>query len=423
VLALLPALLDPRLSRAWVAFLGLLLALMLLDAALALPRRRLRRRVRTAARLAVGETGVLEVTLETPRWGLPTRIAVRVDLSPEFAPTGTAVCRLAAGGAVRIEQPLRALRRGKGRVATLWLRWTGPLGLMVRTVAEPREESVAIVPDVSRVRRTALKDLARRELSTGLRPVAWVGEGSEFESMREHAPGMDLRAISWRASARHRKLIAHEFRAERRQQVIVALDTGRLMREPVQGLPRLDHAIHAGLRLAHVALRVGDRVGMYAFDARARGFASPGTGLRAAHRLEHFTADLAYGSDETNFTLGLAELSSRLTRRSLVVLLTEFVDSITAELMVRNAAHLARRHVVVFVALGDPALAGTVARSPRSLDDVYESVVAADLVRERRVVLRRLERRGLLVVDAAPDAVGEPLLDHYLRIKRRELVG
>jgi hypothetical protein len=44
-------------------------------------------------------------------------------------------------------------------------------------------------------------------------------------------------------------------------------------------------------------------------------------------------------------------------------------------------------------------------------------------VRERRVVLRRLERRGLLVVDAAPDAVGEPLLDHYLRIKRRELVG
>lgn len=421
--ALLPVLVAPGLWTLWVAYLGLLLALALMDGALALPRRRLGRRVRVPARLGVGETGTVAVDLTAERWGLATRVSVRLDLSPELAPAGSAVCRLEPGGSATVEKPLAALRRGTGRVLTLWLKWTGPLGLVAKTLAEAREERVAVVPDVRLARKTALKDLARRELSAGLRPVAWVGEGSEFESMREHTPGMDLRAVSWRQSARHRKLIAHEFRAERRQQVIVAFDTGRLMREPVLGLPRLDHAIHAGLRLAHVALRVGDRVGMYAFDARARGFAPPGTGLRAGHRLEHFTAELAYGAGETNFTLGLAELSTRLTRRSLVVLLTEFVDSITAELMIRNAGHLARRHVVVFVALGDPELAGSIARTPRSLDDVYESVVAADLVRERRVVLRKLERRGLHVVDAAPDQVGEPLLQHYLRIKRREMVG
>jgi uncharacterized protein (DUF58 family) len=84
---------------------------------------------------------------------------------------------------------------------------------------------------------------------------------------------------------------------------------------------------------------------------------------------------------------------------------------------------LARRHLVAFVALGDPGLSTPLRTAPRSLDQVYEGVVAADLLRDRRLVLRRLERRGLFVLDAAPAEVGEPLLARYLRIRRREMVG
>ena len=55
-------------------------------------------------------------------------------------------------------------------------------------------------------------------------------------------------------------------------------------------------------------------------------------GRAAFARLQNASGGLAYRSDETNFTLGLAELNARLKRRALVILFTEFIDTTTAEI-------------------------------------------------------------------------------------------
>jgi uncharacterized protein (DUF58 family) len=284
------------------------------------------------------------------------------------------------------------------------------------------DREFAVVPDVGHVRRAALRFARDRDIVTGQRSVKFVGEGSEFDAMREYVPGLDHRAISWRATARHRKLVCQDFRAERNHQVVVAFDTGHLMAEPLAGIPKLDHAIHTGLVLAYTCLRTGDRVGLYAFDAKARLFVAPRGGVKGFARLQHATAGLDYTDAETNFTVGLAELATRLQRRSLVVLLTDFVDTVTAELMVENAGRLARRHLVLFVALRDASLVETAGQRPDTLGRLYRSVVAHDFVRQRDVVLKRLDRLGVLTIDAPPEAVSTQLVNRYLAIKRRELV-
>ena len=103
-----------------------------------------------------------------------------------------------------------------------------------------------------------------------------------------------------------------EFRTERNHPIVLAFDTGHLMREPIDGMPRLDHCINAGLLLARIALAADDLVGTYSFDSRMRHYLPPGRGLHAFRRLQQATAALAYSADETNFTLGLAELNARL---------------------------------------------------------------------------------------------------------------
>jgi uncharacterized protein (DUF58 family) len=105
-----------------------------------------------------------------------------------------------------------------------------------------------------------------------------------------------------------------------------------------------------------------------------------------------------------------------------VVVFTEFVDTVTAELMVENLFRLARRHLVVFVALRDPSLDAIALGRPERLSDVFRAVVAADFVRERELVLARLRRGGIRCVDAVPRAVSAGLLNRYLEVKRRELV-
>lgn len=421
--ALLPALASARLwplGPAWVMAVVLLGAF---EAVLSVPARRLAATLSAPARLAVGETGAAEVVLDAAGTRAPTNVTVLLDLSKELVPQRPSTVVVGGDAPVRVRVPLVPLRRGTASIDRLWLRWTGRLGLLSQSRSLPRTDRIAVVPDVAGARRTALLFETRREFRAGLKTVRYVGEGSEFDAMREHAAGMDTRAISWRASARHRKLVSHEFRAERNHQVVLAIDTGRLMGEPLRGVPKVDHAVRAALSLSHVALRMGDRVGMFAFDERVRAWAPPRGGASQHVVLQRLTADLDYGTGETNFTLGLAELSLRLRRRSLVVFLTDFVDTVTAELMVENVGHLARRHLLVFVALRDRAYADAAHTEPRSLGTLLRAVVAGDLARERELVLRRLGQLGVITVEAAPEDVSADLLRRYVDVKRRERIG
>jgi uncharacterized protein (DUF58 family) len=281
---------------------------------------------------------------------------------------------------------------------------------------------VAVVPDVRPVRAAAFRYFGSRELAAGVQVEKFLGDGSEFEALREYVPGLDPRAIDWKASARHLALLCQEYRAERNHQVVLALDTGRLMAEPLGGLPRLDHAVTSALLLAYVSLRLGDRVGLYGFDQAVRLWAPPQGGLAAFARLQALSAGLAYSAAETNFTLGLAELSARLRRRSLVVVFTEFVDTVTAELMVENLTRLARKQLVVFVALRDAGVDALALARPGRTSDVYRAVVAAELLRDRERVLAGLRRRGIACVDASPAQVTTRLVNRYLDIMRRERI-
>lgn len=419
--ALLPALAAPWLWSPWAVGLSLALTAMLADALLAPPAARLRLDAQAPGSLFVGEPGRLVLRLGSGGWPVRVPAEALADLDPRFEPQPALPVTLPLTGRAEVAFTLDARRRGTLGVEAAWLRWTGPLRLVqrVRRIALGRE--IAVVPDVRPVRDAALRFSSSRA-GAGLKVERFVGEGSEFESLVDYIPGLDHRAIDWKASARRRRLVAREYRAERNHEVLLAFDTGRLMSEPLAGLARLDHAIHAGLLVAWVALATGDRVGLAAFDDRPRRFLAPRGGVRAFHGLQRESARLDYSQAETNFTLGLLELARRLTRRSLVVVLTDFVDTVTAELMVDHLGLLARRHLVLFVALSDASLAGWAGAPPHSFDALGRAVLARGLLHEREGVLRHLRRLGVHCVDAPPAALSTRLVNRYLELRRREMV-
>lgn len=420
-IALLPALVHPRLWGLWLVAAALTALAIGLDALLAPSPARLAVEVDVPGTLAVGEAGAARVRLAGVRGA--RALEVLADLHPELVPQP--VRRISPGpdGRAELALPLLATRRGQPTVDAVWCRWQGPLGLAGRSRRVQVGRAVSVVPNLKPVRAAAFRYFGSRELSSGVQVERFLGDGSEFDALVEYVPGLDPRAISWKASARHRELLCQEFRAERNHQVVLALDTGHLVAEPLEGVPRLDHAVSSALLLAYVSLRLGDRVGLYAFDRTARAWAEPQAGLGSFQRLQALSARLAYSTEETNFTLGLTELSTRLRRRSLVVVFTEFVDTVTAELMIENLSRLARRQLVVFVSLRDPALEAAALAAPHRLGDVYRSVVAGDLVRERERVLARLRRMGIRCIDAAPGQVSARLVSRYLDIKRREQIA
>jgi uncharacterized protein (DUF58 family) len=383
------------------------------DAILARPLRRVQVSIDAPEAAFIGES--LEAAL-TIRQDTPTVFDAALDLSGDteshldpFAIQGRELLQIHPG------------RRGTLRIERLWLRWRGPMRLIEGTRRFPIAREVAVVPNIHPARGDALA-LYFRDALFGTKSQRDAGEGAEFESLREYAPGLDTRFIDWKHSARHRKMLVREFRTERNHPMILAFDTGHLMREPVDGIARLDHSLNAGLLLARVALAADDLVGAYSFDSRARLFLPPGRGVHAFRRIQQSSAGFAYTNDETNFTLGIAELQSRLRRRTLIVLFTDFIDTITAELLVENIRRLSQRHLLVFVTLRDRMLPDLFEAAPSTDTDIARAVLAADFLRERSIVLEKLERLGIHCIDVPASQLTTALLNRYLLIKHRGLL-
>ncbi len=396
------------------------LALMGADAAMALPNRRLRADLVLPSRLFVGQTGNAVCRLTADARTRPTRMEALLEQTGEAEPPRS-VDGTVSDGSLECSLALVPRRRGQIRLEALWLRWRAPLGLIELRRRQLVEKTVDVVPDIRGIHEAALQFFAR-DAVYGVKTQRLRGEGTEFDNLCEYAQGMDNRFIDWKRSARHRKLLCKEFRQERNHQIVLGFDTGHLMMEPVNGLPKLDHAIKAGLLLSWISLHSGDLVGGCGFDMRFRGFLKPGRGMPYFTQFQRFTAGLEYRTEETNFTLGLMELNSRLQRRALVVLFTEFVDTISAELLIESLQLMLRRHVVVFVTMRDPMLTRLQEASPNNFTRAAEAVIADDFLRERSIVLERAARLGVHCLDVPVEEISAALLNRYLVIKQRGLL-
>jgi uncharacterized protein (DUF58 family) len=420
-LALACSLLSPGLWILGPAWVVAVLALGLVDAVLGAPLHRVGVRVETAATLAVSTEGTLQARVEFERGRPPALAELALETGARLTPEPARRTAKVAARQAQASFRLKPVRRGEAPLKRLWVRWRGPLGLVWKQTTRELHRTVAIIPNVQAVKDEALR-LFSRDAPFGSKAQLERGDGSEFQSLREFQAGMDHRTIDWKRSATHGALVAKEFRTERNHPVVLALDTGRLMCAPLGGVPRIDRAIDAALILAYVALKTGDRVALYAFDAKPRVASGAVSGTGAFPLIQKLAAGIDYSAEETNFTLGLTSLQSRLERRSLVVVFADFADTTSAELMVENMARLLKRHLVLFVIFRDQELEGLAGAEPVEPEDVSRAVVAGALLRERELVVAKLRRLGVHVLETPVERLGPALLDAYVDLKRRDLL-
>lgn len=413
-LALLVGVFAPQFWFAGLVWVPMILAFAGIDAALA-PRAPVLK-IGFPGTVEIGAPLIVEVTVASrPVEGLEIAVATGPKLKPR------------AEGRIRLGRAenhaaiaFLPVRRGTEKVEALWSRWTGPFGMIWRQRVEKLDRNVVITPDIRPARNSA--HLLLRDAQMGEMARVDRGEGSEFEALSEWQSGMERRTIDWNHSARHLKLLARENRIERNNQIVFAIDTGRVMCEPIDGLPRVDRAITAALLGAYTALKLGDRVALFGFDSQPRVASGAVSGTRAFPLMQRLAGQLDYSTVETNYTLALATLSGDLTRRSLIVIFTEFTDPTGAELMIRAAVNLLRGHLVLFVILADDELEELAGAEPVAIDDVSRAVIAASMLRERRIVAARLRHAGIHVLEARHDQVGPALVRQYFDFKRRNLL-
>ena len=410
---------------AWIA-VGVYHAALLVVAvrdARALPRaHELTATRRTPRPFSLGAREEVRVELRCRRAaGLPALVADHVPLELSARPREVPG-RFEESGVLRVGYSTRALRRGAYRFDAVDVRVWRPAGWWARQVRIALPETVAVYPDVVAVRKHQFALRRGLRAAAGLRRARPPGASTAFAGLRDYVSGDDVRRISWKASARRDHPVTMELEAERGQQLLVALDCGRLMNARAEVLTKHDHAVNAALLLAHVAETQGDRVGLLAFSDRVLGMLKPQRGPAQVALINRSLYSLPAEPVEPDFGGAFALAALRLNRRSLIVVLTDVLDADTSRDLVAHALRLGRRHLVLVVAMADPALLGARRAEPKTSADAYRRAAAEELLEDRARSFEILSRGGVLGLDVEAGRLSPALVERYLELKERALL-
>jgi uncharacterized protein (DUF58 family) len=330
--------------------------------------------------------------------------------------------RFDAGGLLRVTYRTFSPTRGAYRFGPVDLQVWRDEGWWRRQIKLPDPQEVAVFPNIVAIKRIQLSLRRGLRAMAGMRRARPPGASTAFAGLREYVRGDDVRRVSWTATARRDRPVVVEVEAERGQQVIIAVDCGRLMTAPAGDLDKLDHAVNAALMLAWVAQAYGDRVGLMTFDDRVTGFIKPERGSTQLRRITEALYAVKPEYVEPDFGHAMTHLALRVGRRSMIVMLTDVQDPEASRELVAHALRLAARHLVLVVAMSDPAVLSARDDPIVSTNRAYEWAAAEEFVASRRESFELLRRGGVLGLDVVAGKLSPALVERYLELKERALL-
>jgi uncharacterized protein (DUF58 family) len=270
------------------------------------------------------------------------------------------------------------------------------------------------IADYERLRRH------RAAAQLGIHQMRTLGAGREFDQLRDYFPDDDYRDINWKATAHHGRPMTAMFRTERSQEMILCLDCGRMMGNPVGCGTTLDKAVDAGIMLTHVACRQGDRIGLVLFRDVVERFLKPTGGMIGTHTIIEALVDTRPTGAFPSYTALVEVLRARQKRRSLIFLFTDLNDPQLAANLAEVMPLLSSRHLIVVVSLRDPLLERVADGPAEDGKDVYRVMAARELAAERAQHTLSLMRSGVKVLEADADSLSLKLINTYLQLKARQ---
>ncbi len=370
-------------------------------------------------RLSLGTENRIEIHLHS-RSRLSLTLLVKDDPPWQFnTPVRQQRLRLAPFDARRISYVTIPQARGDYQFGDLHLRGRSRLGLSWWQRRIPAEEQVKVYPDLLQIRRYDLLARSDRLLQVGFRRLRHLGEGTEFESLREYVPDDDFTDIDWKATARRNKPITRQYEIERSQNVILMVDAGRMMCAELNGMSKLDYAINAALMLAYVAVQKDDAVGLVVFADEIQSFVPPRKGSAQVGRLLEQLYAVQPTMQEPDYAAAFSLLANRARKRALIVVFTDLIDPQASRQLLAHTAALYPHHLPLVVTLRDPRLHGLAGQIPQQESDAYQRAVAADLLTHRQEALSALRQRGASIIDALPERLTVSAVNRYLALKAR----
>jgi len=175
------------------------------------------------------------------------------------------------------------------------------------------------------------------------------GTGLEFDDVRSYHYGDDVRAIDWNVSAKGHGVFVKTYKEEKEQSVFLILDVSASQAIGNSGQQKIDVGKEICGVLALSAARQTSQIGMVCISDQKEKYIKPGRGTNHAYNIIKALFELNTVSDKTDLAGGIKMALGMIKRRSLILLLSDFID----QNYEREMSMLAQKHDLIVVQLVD----------------------------------------------------------------------
>ncbi len=217
----------------------------------------------------------------------------------------------------------------------------------------------------------------------GLHRSPFKGFSVEFAEYRQYLPGDDLQTIDWKVYARSDRFYVKKFEDETNLDCHLMVDASGSMAYGSRGITKFEYAACLAASLGYLMTRQRDAVGLTAFDETIVEM------LPASAKPGHLRAlllalDRLRPGRATDVSKPLHRLADALSKRGMVVLISDLLDDPAAVIKGLRHFHFRGTDVIVFHVLDPDELEFPFERATRFEDlETHEEVMAVPgVVRE-----------------------------------------
>lgn len=310
--------------------------------------------------------------------------------------------------------------RGSYEFGNIHLYASSKAGFVVRRFTIAATQQISVYPSYMQMRKYQLLSKSATNNETGTQRKRKIGQSMEFEQIKDYVSGDDIRTINWKATARKGLLMVNNYVDEKSQQVFCVIDKGRLMKMPFNGLSLLDYSINAALAVTNVCLQKQDKVGLITFSnkmgtliAAERKAVQRENILQALYKEQ--TAFL-----ESDYEMLYMQIRNKIKQRSLLILYTNFESVSGLRRQLAYLRSIARHHLLLVVFFENTELNLLSQEDAIGVEDVYVKTIAEKFIFEKKMLVKELQKYGILSILTAPENLTINTINKYLELKSRQ---
>lgn len=321
-----------------------------------------------------------------------------------------------------IQYYLRPTERGEYVFGNLNIYVISPLKLISKRFTFNKNQMVPTYPSYIQLRKYDLMAFSNNLFQYGVKKIRRIGHTMEFEQIKEYVQGDDIRTLNWKATAKKNSLMVNQFQDEKSQSIYMAIDKGRVMKMPFNGLSLLDYAINATLVLSNVILKKQDKAGMFAFSKKVENRVVAEKRSSQMQQILESLYNIKTDFFESDYSRLYADIKKNINQRSLIILYTNFetLDSLHRQLPYLKG--IAKSHLLVVVFFQNTELNEIINSKAVTIQEVYDKVIAEKFAFEKRLIVNELKKYGIYSVLTQPENLTLDTINKYLEIKARGIL-